>query len=451
MGAGIRSALVPGWGQLFIGRRGSGWALTSASLLLATLGVTAVWVLGPVELLAFFAKPRILLIALALNAALAVFRLVPTLHAWLLAGGRHFLLGASLTVLVLAPHVVVGYLGLEAKQTLEAVFATEPAAPTTTSMTSTTTTITTTTTSVAPQQTSTTTTIPVTTTTTIDLASSEDRVNVLLLGGDAGPGRTGLRTDSVIVVSVGSETGDSAVFSLPRNWGGLTLSDGSRIPNRIMNEVYEWGRRQPERFGGPDPGASALVEVAEVLTGLEIDHFALVDLTGFAAVVDAVGGVTIDVRRSVYGPSYNPDTGGYTMIRIGRGTQTLDGAQALAYVRERYQSSDYDRMDRQRCVVAALAEGADTVSLLRGLTDVLDAVESHVTTDIPLDQLPALIRIAGRVPADDIRVVGFDNSYRRGWDSEGFAIPDPELVAEAVHDAIHAPSERDEIAHEACG
>lgn len=454
LGAGIRSALVPGWGQLFVGRRGSGWLLTSASVLVAAVGATAIWVLGPVELLARLTEPGALAVVLVLNAVLAVFRLVPTLHAWLSAGGRHFLLGAGLTVLVLAPHVVAGHLGLEAKQTLEAVFAAEPSASTTSTTTTTSPTTTTTTTTLASviDQTSSTTTLPATTTTTIDVAAAEDRVNVLLLGGDAGPGRSGLRTDSVIVVSVGSATGDSAVFSLPRNWGGLTLTDGSRIPNRILNEVYEWGRRQPERFGGPDPGAAALVEVAEVLTGLDIDHFALVDLTGFAAVVDAVGGVTIDVPRSVYGPSYNPDTGGYTMIRIGRGTQTLDGAQALAYVRERYQSSDYDRMDRQRCVVAALAEGADTVSLLRGLTDLFDAFESHVTTDIPLDQLPALIRIAGRVPADDIRVMGFDNSYRRGWDSGGFAVPDPALVAEAVRDAITDPDSDDiEAVNEACG
>lgn len=425
--------------------------LLAATSLVVVAAVGLVVVLGPAELAARLTEPRVLAAALLINGIIAILRLIPAMHAWTIAGGQSPIIAFLVATLVVAPHLAVGYVGFETKQALDTIFAT-PATTTTAPTTTTTTTVTTTTTTPTGDSTTTTSTTPTTTTT---LPAPEDvRLNVLLLGGDAGPGRSGLRTDSVIVASIDQTTGDAALFSLPRNWGGLELADGTVIADRILNEVYEWARRQPDRFQGVDPGATALVEVAEVLTGLDIDYFALVDLTGFAAVVDALGGVTIDVPRSVYGPSYNPDTGGYTMIRIPRGEQELSGAEALAYVRERYQSSDYDRMARQRCVLASLAADADVVSLLRGVRGILDALERHVTTDVPRDQVPLLIRTAAEV--DDIRVIGFDNRWRSGWDARGFAIPDSERIRAAVTEAIENPDSAEETfglrdAEAACG
>lgn len=410
---------------------------------LVTAAVIVVAILGFTELAALLAEPGVVTALLAANLAIAVLRLISAHHAWFAAGGRRLTAALALAALVIGPHGAVAYVGIEAKDTLEAVFA-APAATTTTRSTTTSATTTVNTDSAPPSTappstTPPSTTRPSTTTTIRPPDPFADRVNVLLLGGDAGRYRSGLRTDSVIVASVDRFTGDAALFSLPRNWGGLTVLDGSPVPNRILNEVYEWGRRQPERFAGPDPGAAALVEVAEILTGLDIHHFVLVDLTGFAAVVDALGGVTIDVPRSVYGPRYNPATGGYTMISIPRGEQVLDGGAVLAYVRERYQSSDYDRMDRQRCVLAAMADEMDPIGLMRGLTELLDAVETHVTTDVPLDELPALIRVAGRVGVGEIRVMGFDNTWRSGWDARGFAIPDLDRIHTAIHETITDP------------
>ena len=425
-----------------MGRRRSGWILIALSAVAVSASAVVVFVMGVSELVARVTDPGTLRAVLVGNAVVAVLRLAPVLHAWAVGGGRNFLVGAALAALVVAPHVAVGYVGEQTNRTLDAVFS----APATTT-TSTTTTPSTTTTSAASGSTETT--IPTTTTTiqpptTTTTAPPEDqRLNVLLLGGDAGPGRSGLRTDSVIVASIDRSTGDALLVSIPRNWGGLELADGSVIPDRIVNEVYEWARRQPERFPGVDPGAAALVEATEVLTGLDIDYFALVDLTGFAAVVDALGGVKIDVPRSVYGPSYDPATGGYTMILIPRGEQELSGAEALAYVRERYQSSDYDRMARQRCVLASLAAEADVVSLLRGIRGILAAMEDHVTTDVPREAVPMLIRTAADV--EQISVVGLDNRWRRGWDSRGFAIPDPEQVRATVAEAIQNPDRDDDV------
>jgi polyisoprenyl-teichoic acid--peptidoglycan teichoic acid transferase len=378
---------------------------------------------------------------------------------------------AIVLTLLLGVFIIWGlaYVGVETRSTLETVFAAaETTTTTTTTMTTTTTTTLLATTStgattstVAETETTTTTSPPATTTTTTTTTTTlpdpiEARLNVLLLGGDAGPRRSGLRTDSVIVVSVDRYTGDTAIFSIPRNYGGLTLADGSRAGDRILNEVYQWASRRPDQFPGEDPGATALVEIAQHITGLDIDHYVLMDLTGFGDVIDALGGVTIDVPRQVYGPRYNPATGGYTMITIRRGEQTLDGDEALAYVRARYGSSDYTRMERQRCLLAALVDDLDPMRLLTGLPALLTSIEENVTTDFPVDSLPDLIRLAGKVPADDISVIGFDNRWRRGWDSRGYAIPDEERIRAAIHSAITHPEDAEETfgivdAEAACG
>jgi polyisoprenyl-teichoic acid--peptidoglycan teichoic acid transferase len=453
----IRSIVLPGWGHLRLGRRRVGWTLVTLCVAILAVAVVTVVVVGPTELVAWLVRPGVLVAVLVANAVLAIFRLVPTLHVWSVAGGHRAIAALLVGSVVLAPHAALGFVGYETHRALETVFSAPAPAPTTTTTTTSSPLATTTTApGTAADASTTSTTNPPTTTTTLLPDPGELRLNVLLLGGDAGPRRSGLRTDTVIVASIDTVTGASALFSLPRNWGGLPLADGSTIPGRIMNEVYEWAATQPDRFPGPDPGASALVEVAESLTGLDIDFFALVDLTGFADVVDAVGGVTIDVPRAVYGPSYDPATGRYTMIRIPSGTRQLDGAETLAYVRERYQSSDYDRMRRQRCVLAALAESADTVSLLRGLRGILGAIETHVTTDVPREEVPLLIRLAGILDTDEIRVVGFDNTWRRGWDSRGFAIPDPERITAAVAETLDDPEAAGErfgfvSAADACG
>ena len=212
------------------------------------------------------------------------------------------------------------------------------------------------------------------------------------------------------------------------------------FPGLILNEVYAWGHDHPEAFGGPNPGAAAIADVATALTGLEIDYFMLVDLTGFADVVDAFGGVEMVVPSPIDGPLYDTATGGYEMIHIPAGSQRLDGATALAYARSRHTTSDYDRMGRQRCILTALVGQADPVSLLTGLPDLLAAVERNISTDIPLALVPDLVRLAGSVRASEIRVLGFGPEWGKGRNSAGYTIPDVDRIQRAVQDAIENPA-----------
>lgn len=445
------------------------------SVLVAGIGVGVVWVVGVVDIAARLADPEALAALVGINCFFGMLRLVVAHHAWRAGGGHNLLAGLVLGALVLVPHAALNWMGLEARRTLTGVFAgsdagevtrrgpppmttvlalpssTTTTEETTTTASTTTTTSQTTTTSEDRQETDVT--IPPTTTTST-VPFDGRRINMLLLGGDAGPGRGGLRTDTMMVASLDPVSGDAAIFGIPRNFGGFTFSDGSGYPGNLLNSVYGWGRRHPDAFGGIDPGASATIDVIEHITGLDIEYYLLVDLTGFADVVDAFGGVRITVPKPVYGPFYNPATGGYEMIRIPAGEQTLSGGEALAYSRARYGSSDYARMGRQRCVLSAMAAQSDPLSLLMGLDEILEVIDTHITTNLPIDAIPDLIRLLSDVDSEEIRVVGFDSRSSVGRTAAGALIPDVEEIRRVISLTLSDPSSVSDVgvvrAGEAC-
>jgi LCP family protein required for cell wall assembly len=412
------------------------------------LGITALTVflfVEPVEIAAWLANPDVLLALVLVNLGLAIVRIFSTGLAWMAGGGRGWLVIAVLLVVVAIPHAAVAWVGLETRGSLVEVFGGDDvsAAPATTTTSSSTTT----------------TTVPVELGPIVtapgqydeDVITAEptrpwqpfgtDRLNILLLGGDAGPGRSGLRTDTMIVASIDPITGDAALVGLPRNFGSPTLTDGTVVPVTQLGHVYGWGLRNPDRFPGPDAGAAAVRDVIQSLSGLEIDYYVLVDLTGFAEVVDAFGGVDVDVAEPVDGPLYDVVTGGYQMVQIPPGRQHLDGAHALAYSRARYGASDYARMGRQRCVLAAMATQSDILTLFARLDGILEAVTSNLTTDLPVEMVPELIRLTPRVSAATIRLIGFDATWGVGRTRTGHVIPDVERIREAVLLTIESPGE----------
>ena len=464
-GAALRSILVPGWGQLATRHTAIGKPLVFVTGLLVIAALTIFLFVEPIEIAAWLADPDVILGIIILNLALLVLRLFSTEHAWWAGGGQRWFVALFLAAVVAIPHVAVGWVGIETRDTLLRLFPESPVS------------------AAAPLPgTTTTTTVTVSTTTTttpielspiiappgqyqddrIDASATEgwapfgqDRLNILLLGGDAGPGRGGLRTDTMIVASVDPVSGESALFGVPRSFGAVRFTDGSAIPVRRLNHVYGWGTRHPEVFGGIDPGASAVIDAIQHITGLEIDHFVLVDLTGFADMVDVLGGVRLNVVEPVDGPLYDPVTGGYEMVRIEAGTQQLDGGYALAYARARYGSSDYARMSRQRCILTSLAGQADPLELLARLPDVLAVVEENLSTDIPADSLPDMIRLLLGMRAGEIRVIGFDDTWGVSRTTDGHVVPDVERIRQAVRQTLEDPLLATELgalaAADACG
>lgn len=456
MGAAFRSLILPGWGQISTRHRRLGWALLITTVLLLGALVAIVSAIGIVEAMAWLADPDVLLAVVAANWMIALVRLTSAGHAWRARGGRHPLAALLLAALVVAPHSVIGWVGLEARQALNEVFVVPPAAPgltpppqlelPTLSSSTSTTEVTTTTvspTTTAPGQYRTDVTVPAATTAAVPF--NGERINLLLLGGDAGPGRSGLRTDTMIVASIDSDSGEVALFGIPRNFGGFTFSDGTPYSGSILNSVYGWGRRHPDAFGGVDPGASATTDVIEHMTGLEIQHFLLIDLTGFAEVVDALGGVSLRVTEPLEAPLYDSITGDYEMIWIPAGEQQLTGGEALAYSRARHGSSDYARMARQRCVLTSLAAQSDAFSLLLRLRELVEVFETHITTDLTVDLIPDLIRLLPRIDPDEVSVIGFDPTWSEGRTPEGYAIPDVGRIRSVISETLDESASLSEL------
>ncbi|MGA7272555.1 MAG: LCP family protein, partial [Acidimicrobiia bacterium] len=442
--AAILSALFPGWGQYAQGRprRALPFLIGAATITILVLaGLTA----GPTRIAGWLVDPTVLILLIVANVIVAVFRFLAVWDAGRIGQGRSALVVGTVVVLLVAiPHLALGWVQVRTYTFLTSVFA-EDGGPVAAGSS----------TSSAPSESTgspgadnsspgaTTSTAPATTTTSTVPWQGDERLNVLLLGGDAGPGRSGIRTDTMILASIGLKNGDVALFGFPRNLTHVTFADGSRFTGYqgILNEVYPYGFDNPDRFPGSNPGASALEQVIEGMAGVDIDYYVLVDLNAFVDIVDALGGVTMYVPREINDNEYPLENGTMTTLHIDAGVQHFDGSTGLAYVRSRHDSTDYDRMGRQRCFLSALAAEADVPSLVRGLPALLDTIQANVTTDIPLSALPDLIKLAGKVDATGALAVGFDPpDWISGRVGPGFPVPDVEKIRQAVALAIADPA-----------
>ena len=247
-------------------------------------------------------------------------------------------------------------------------------------------------------------------------AIAKPRLNILLVGSDAGPDRTGARTDTMMVASIDTRSGRTTLFGLPRNIGYAQFPVGSPMYEQfpdgfhdrsdptsgdyLLNAVYAYGHQHPElapRLPTADPGLNLLHQTVSEMLGLQLDYYAEVNMAGFASIIDALGGITVDV-----GPERIP-IGGITpsgrLVRpdgyIEPGVQQLDGAEALAFARSRTNSSDYARMGRQRCLLQNILTQKSPTDVLTNFRGVAAATTNSVSTNIPQAVLPALATLAG--------------------------------------------------------
>jgi LCP family protein required for cell wall assembly len=254
------------------------------------------------------------------------------------------------------------------------------------------------------------------------------RVNVLLLGGDSGPYREGTRTDTMILASLDTRTGRTVTFGLPRNLVDVPFPDDSPLhalypdgftgpgdpASWMLNAVYrEVPILHPHVLGqSADEGADAIKEAVAGATGLRVDYYVLVDFDGFRQLVDAMGGITVNVNVPV-AINGQTDAGIPPTGYIEPGPhQHLDGFHALWYARGRYGADDYQRMARQRCVVNAIIDQANPWNLLRRYQALATAGSQVVKSDIPRELLPAFVKLALKAKDHRARSVLFRLSDR---------------------------------------
>ena len=233
------------------------------------------------------------------------------------------------------------------------------------------------------------------------------RLNIMLLGQDAGADRTGTRPDTIMVASIDTKTGQTALFSIPRNLENVEFPEGTvaaeEFPDgfdyygrneNLINAVWAWAEEHPDLFpGDPEPGLTATRWAVEETLGISTDYYAMVNLQGFEDLVNALGGVDLVVERRI------PIGGGASEVEgyIEPGEQKLDGYHALWYARSREGSDDFNRMCRQQRIVRAVSEEADPTTLALSIPRLVTATEENIETDIPVRDVDAFVELALRI------------------------------------------------------
>ncbi|HSJ71183.1 MAG TPA: LCP family protein [Acidimicrobiia bacterium] len=524
--AAVLSALVPGAGQAYARRyvRALVWFSPTVVVLASLIPLST---LGTTDLVGAAVDPDVLWAMFAANVLIALWRVAASIDAYAItsktsgSGGSHVgfvLIGCALALVVVLPHALIGRYTYDAVTVIEAVFVTDGVPPSiplipigtdadivpdpvvhiyeTDGVVSTSTRLLFRDGFGDPDAVAIWPAIVAERNSRLRSAPFPDfnervgagRITILFAGGDAGPGRGGLRTDAMMVATIDTATARASLFSFPRNMAQIPLpkafedafvdlelrlapppepvedttgsTDATPVEGEIpefesckcfpeqLNAVYPFTRRWTGTYPNEqDPGMAALRDVLENLMGMNIDYYALIDMAAFVDLVDAIGGIDVYVLQPFESEVSPPREGDpWAYVKVEPGWNHLDGPEALAYARARKDSSDYTRMARQRCMVKAVAAKSDPLTLLRSFPAIVDAITGSVVTDIPLTFLPDFIEAVSGLDFDDIETVGFTHSY---WlderDHKGHPVPDVDRIQSKVHQVIRGQSDPEAV------
>jgi len=250
-------------------------------------------------------------------------------------------------------------------------------------------------------------------------------LNVLMLGSDSrDPDKTAdSRTDTIMLLHVDADHKKAEVISIPRDtWVFVPTSPDGNNGNTMakINAAYAWG------------GTPLIVQTVEGFTGVHIDHVALIDFGGFAQVVDALGGVDLKIEKTIKS-IHSP----YRTFK--KGTQHLTGAEALDYVRQRYQfaDGDFSRERHQREFLQALLDKAASAGTLANpvkLNGFLQAATKSLTVDQDFDLVDTAVELRG-LRSKDLTFMGSPNAGTATRDGQSVVLSD-KTKAKALYQAV---------------
>ena len=490
------SLVIPGVGHLFMGRKRRAIAFFAGDAVVLIITIW-VWSLGTVGLLQLLVQPDWVRAVVVGNLGIALFRLaaaidVAVLERPVLDRLPGVLVVGMLGFVLLAPHLFVATRALSLLNVLETVFPAEGhiaaafeqrrvlveaerAAA-----------------SQGPGTTLGNTTVPEIVPDVPDgavvphfddvgnpqLESIDlNRITVLLVGGDAGPGRGGLRTDTMIIASLDVETGDGALISVSRELVEFPLPPKLREVTRVKErQDIMFSLAQAAEAGGYNqateplpaerdpalwldrinalypftnglegmypndvrPGMAALRDTMSYALGIHIDYYVLVDFAGFVDLVDAIGGVSITSRETM-NIRMSPAKAGEEdyVLHITPGRHHLNGRSALVYVRNRTDTSDIVRTRRQRCFVREVVGQVQASTIISRFDSIARAISRYARTDIPLGVLPDLIQVVAELDKTDIATMAIEpGSLANKINYRGLPVLNVDRARSAIDDLL---------------
>lgn len=234
-------------------------------------------------------------------------------------------------------------------------------------------------------------------------ATGEGFKTILLLGGDEGPGRWALRTDTMILVTIHEESGRIAMISIPRNMNKMQFPPGSAMANEfpkgfpdLANAIYPYVFTHEDisatyERGDLQPEAIALASGISYSMNITIDDYVLVNMQGFLEIIDALGGVTLTLDEKLPMPGNVPGAKTQYPPFIGPGEVTMDGTTALGFARSRSADSDYGRMGRQRQLLTAIASQVEGSDILLRFPNLAEIMRWTVRTSLSADEFSSLV------------------------------------------------------------
>ena len=278
-----------------------------------------------------------------------------------------------------------------------------------------------------------------------------ERLNVLLIGADEQGG--GHNTDTLIMLSIDPATNQVAMFQLPRDTVDVPVPAGparqvwGSVYRSKINSWFVQNRNREDLFPGTDQtrGYNALKAILGELYGVEIKYYVEVNFDGFQQIVDALGGVTINVQVPVVDDRFPAGGGALQRVYIASGMQHMTGAEALVYARSRNGSDDFDRGARQQRVLLSLRQQTDIANILPKIDQLAGALAASVRTDIPRELLPQLLGLAAQVNTPDVRSYVFTPPFYQtqilsdpNHNNQYVIIPKIDRIRAAVAEAFSA-------------
>lgn len=247
-----------------------------------------------------------------------------------------------------------------------------------------------------------------------EIWGGKTELNILVLGVDKRAGGGDQNADVIIIAHLDLVNHRLAGVSLPRD----LQVEIPGIGEDKINSSYNYGV-----LATPDDPAAGVAKVRDTIEsvfGIPIDGYVLVDFSGFSGVVDAMGGITVDVPYEILDDEYPTEDYGVTTIHFDAGVQKMNGEQALIYVRTRHADSDDARRQRQLEVIRAIFDQGKTVESIANADEIILSAGGAIQTSFDLEEQLTLARVAFQMSDGDIVLTTLGEPIlEAGWSEDG--------------------------------